>query len=1263
MSTLAPGSRRLTTRHLSIRVPWHDTDWTGHVCANPKGNASCMILKRIYADRDDEAEQERAGQAMEDLDRAARPPCMSERVTFMRPTAGSLYQDHAYRRFSERHKHFIETEISLPPYSAACIPYRWMRVDDATELAQRLSLGFRPELEPDLGFKTAWVQQIDNQRVMLDTFFSAIRPTESLCFFYAKRTPLSDDARRVIVGVARVRRVGEGIEYRYDRPAAQAPWRGMLWERVVEHSLRPGGSDGFLLPYHRALEQAARDPSIDLEGLVAFAPDESFDEYSDGSEHVTHDSAIQSLLACRNALEAMGKVVPGDLDAPMAWINEELGRLWRLRGPYPGLGAALVAFGFTQSGVLIAQEIGEAQRLAGQEWNEDPWPLVEEVLNEPAKLGPELSSQVDRSVAARWPSLLEPRRALLKLLARFSLTPDQATRFYVSEERKRRGHSVSDADLLQNPYLLFELDRHEPDAISLHTIDRGLFPDRVVREKHPIPAPACLEGALDARRLRAMFIYQLELAQSAGHTLLGQDQLIQKIREMEVDPPCSLSGDDLGRLEGSLTEVMVRQPFADGSPAWQLKEQVACTELIRRTVTLRQRGRPHAGTHDWQALLARRFGPMPSGDEEERLAREEKAAALEALYRNRISVLVGPAGTGKTTLLQLLCERPDIVEGGVTLLAPTGKARVRMETQIKMRGATIAQFLTPHRYDARTQRYHLSAAEKRPCGKTVIIDEASMLTEDQLAAVIEAMEAPDRLILVGDPRQLPPIGAGRPFVDIVRQVAPEEISGARVKVAGAYAELTVLRRQRPTGGEAHDPEPPTRADLQLAEWFSGRPPSSDAIWAELKSGRGGEHLDLIQWDTEEDLRTRMLEALVKHLKLTGLNDELGFAVSIGATLDETKRYAYFNSTWIKDGQVKSDGAGPAAENWQALSPMRGLGYGVESLNRLIQQHFRAGMRDLARGPHWKRKVPSPMGREEIVYGDKVINLRNHRRDDMYPAERGAGYVANGEIGIAVGQFKRQNAPYKGAPWKLEVEFSSQKGVTYGYSGRDMGEESEPVLSLAYALTVHKAQGSEFGIVFLIIPQSCPILSRELLYTAFTRQKDRLVILHQGEVDALKTYTTDAHSETARRLTNLFKPPQPWANQEHFLEEGLIHRTVPGYLVRSKSEVIIANLLHQLGLRADYERKLVGPDGGFRYPDFTIDDPESGLTVYWEHLGMLSNARYRRDWEKKLAWYRAIGVGIDDFSADGRRLVTSVDGPDGSIDSAAIAQQIAEVFGR
>ena len=139
---------------------------------------------------------------------------------------------------------------------------------------------------------------------------------------------------------------------------------------------------------------------------------------------------------------------------------------------------------------------------------------------------------------------------------------------------------------------------------------------------------------------------------------------------------------------------------------------------------------------------------------------------------------------------------------------------------------------------------------------------------------------------------------------------------------------------------------------------------------------------------------------------------------------------------------------------------------------------------------------------------------------------------------------------------------------------EFGEEGTPPLELAYALTVHKTQGSEFGTTFVVLPNPCWLLSRELLYTALTRQTERLVILCQGSFLDFRKYSTGYFSDVASRLTNLFRPPRPkkllFEQKERILEDGLIHRTERGDLVRSKSEVIIADKLHHRGINYAYE---------------------------------------------------------------------------------------------
>ena len=292
-------------------------------------------------------------------------------------------------------------------------------------------------------------------------------------------------------------------------------------------------------------------------------------------------------------------------------------------------------------------------------------------------------------------------------------------------------------------------------------------------------------------------------------------------------------------------------------------------------------------------------------------------------------------------------------------------------------------------------------------------------------------------------------------------------------------------------------------------------------------------------------------------------------------------------------------------------------FGVNDINRRIHERFRANFMELALRQR-PRKIPKPLGAEKIVYGDKIINLSNHRRDGkrVYPQPGALGYLANGEIGIAVGHFRSKARNW--VPTSLEVEFSSQPNHTYKFNESDFRDEGEVALELAYALTVHKAQGSQFGLVILVLPEGHPILSRELVYTALTRHQDKVVVMHQGQRSLLKELTSPHHSETARRQTNLLANCRmlefPQSQDSVFLQEGLVHRTSKGLAVRSKSELVIAEALGTAGIDFEYEKPLTF-HGQTRYPDFTIEDEIYGRTVYWEHLGMLSNPEYRTAWER------------------------------------------------
>jgi ATP-dependent exoDNAse (exonuclease V) alpha subunit len=234
---------------------------------------------------------------------------------------------------------------------------------------------------------------------------------------------------------------------------------------------------------------------------------------------------------------------------------------------------------------------------------------------------------------------------------------------------------------------------------------------------------------------------------------------------------------------------------------------------------------------------------------------------------------------------------------------------------------------------------------------------------------------------------------------------------------------------------------------------------------------------------------------------------------LGANIDE-KGSAWFNAKF-----GKFEGAGRAAEAWQILSPVRQNLWGVEQIDRSIHATYKSQQIEQARKHGGYRSIPPPLGDAQIVYGDKVINNRNWSvaKSRIFPKPETQGYLANGEIGIVVGHRRTRKRDWQ--PKNLELEFSTQRGSVFTFYPGDFSDDGDASLELAYALTIHKAQGSEFDIVFLVLPRSPLMLTRELLYTALTRQKEKVVILHQASATDLQKLSSERYSATATRLSN------------------------------------------------------------------------------------------------------------------------------------------------
>lgn len=1267
----------IPTHHLSVRVPWHDAGWNGKVCCNPRENGSCMFLPRINQSKNPDQEENMAESWLHELAEEQLPPCIGEKVHFMSPHKVYKKVKHPYSKNGnneEFYGHYKETTYCYPGYSFSVIPYNWMlknAKDNSSNLATGLQIPYEPDKEPKLNFENTWVQEISNQSALLDTFIKPIVPGSSLVFIYAKNVPFIDTTSRILIGVGHISEIGKLTEYEYDESKPKK-FRSTLWERPVFHTIRDVFDNGFILPYQEFFKMAVNDDTIHIPDYIAFAP--TFEEFSFGSEWVTNDSAIESLLILHEKLKKFEALLPNkNYENQLKWIDAELSRIWKMRGPFPGLGAVLSGLKINE-GNLIAWELDKLIRdKEKDEVVKNPWDFVELIFKgDTSFLSKNLKAKISDTQKATWKNYSKEEKEFLKLLSRMNVDNEQVESVIDAKENEQ-------IQYLKNPYLLYEKSRLNFVQFPLAIIDKAIFADAKILERFPLSEHTDISTSLDQRRIRAFGTEILELAGVDGHTLLTDSQLVTRLDEQPLQPLCNPSIRNLIAIEDFLKDEVIRCVLDAEKEVYyfKLNRFDELKNKIKSFVQKRiKRNINPPIQEDWLSLIENKFKKIDTSkpewyQERDRLARKEKAHALDVLANSRVSVLIGPAGTGKTTLLNILCEQPFIISGTVLRLAPTGKARVNMGKD----AMTLATFLyKAKRYDPETQRYYMNPDAEQKKFDTVIVDESSMLTEEQLAALLDALTGVERFILVGDYRQLPPIGSGRPFVDIIEYLNQEK---------KGVAELKFLFRQF---SQDNIPKEETeRLDVRLAKWFSDDDIKKQEvdIFKELTENKKQEwkNIRFIEWDNvkhlEEiliDVTNKEIESLLKSIDGKILrNPQANFDSSLGSN------YYMEKSNWSGFGIESVE----EIENWQIISPTRGNGYGTKVMNQKIQKTYRGDRKAKAIYPgkywSWKhkeerfapRKQPKPFGDEGIVYGDKVINLRNtqwNKRSNYFfnpnkiPNDKLLKYMANGEIGLHIGAYGDWDAEEKGFKRPIYVGFSSQPGYAYSFRESDFQEDGDIQMELAYAITVHKSQGSGFKTVLFILPNPCPVLSRELFYTALTRQEDRIVILHQGNFKDYRKFTTGKYSETSRRLTDLFSEPKLKIVNKKFYDTKYIQVSEKGEFMISKSEVIIADKLHNNQVQYAYEAPISDSSGITIHPDFTIEDSNTGITYYWEHLGLLTKDDYRSKWKRKTEWYERNGIIEYTKNPDAdKQLIITRDKPDGGIDSPEIKEIIDKLF--
>lgn len=1183
------------TTHLSARLAWHDGGWNGRLCAEPHLNAHCAVLQHIRDSRDDDFECERAGQSLCELEDRL-PPCSRDIGTYS-PTGFSVTH-----RDPLEFRNLPPAQEHIPPYSCCPSPYRWMREENFRDVCESENLSIR---EPDDINKTSgWVFEPDRQIELLRNFWNKLEAENALIFYYCNRgNPIDENATRMIVGIGRIKEIGQQL---YFGTRGQYQDSYPVWSRRITQDYP---HQGVRLPYQEYVDQGH-----DAGSILCRVPKNALLSFSYVGEHVSDDVAVAILERAIQSIETVksDRHVDGNWDDRLNWLNDALSEVWSNRGPFPGLGSVLQCLGFSM-GTAFQRAVLNPMAKKGE--NPLEYTLSYLCGEKEPEAGPwQKGLRTCRKIWAKVPD----RHELLKNLCRFELTPDQVQRILNPDLRIQSGINATEAELSENPYIICECDtgrwmtKNFSQPVALETIDHGMIPEgdagRFFHERDIAHD--------DRRRVRAVAHAVLKEAAENGDTVLPFMDLWSRIcghftRRRECTPDRGIIIREQDFYKNRFWVDFEHEPHLIALKSLHgLEQHIA--GIIKRRAKKRLR---NTDRHiDWRRALEKDTDFGKPASQRAAAAIKDQENALQTLFERKLSVLAGGAGTGKTSVLKVFLNAVESIEGrqSVLLLAPTGKARIRLATKTKRNAMTIHQFLLKQGWFQPDIFVLKEKSDKDPYpANMVIIDECSMIPADLFGTLLKALDHGPlkRLILVGDPYQLPPIGPGRPFVDVIEWLDTHNrhcIASLSVCMRTADHHSDIGRKSPDTSTENHS------MALTFAESYRNTDvtPGDDEVLADLAAGKAGGDLEIVYWDGHDDLMEKLKKQMATLLNI-GDNDYAGFNCSLGI---DTKQ-------WAK------------SEAWQILSPARIHYFGTDELNRLIQREYKGGL--IKRGQNFRSGQPKPFGEQEIVWTDKVIQVFN-RSFEGWPRNTGLDYVANGEIGIVTRSVKRKNSSDY-----VQVIFSTQTGVSYRYYRSEVDDN----LELAYALTVHKAQGSDFDVVFLIIPQSASTLSRELIYTGLTRFKKKLVLLVERDIQPLLTLRNPDQSATRLRNTRIFELSIRSENQPGLYPEALIHRTQKGTAVRSKSEVIVADILDSLGLSYEYEKPLYSKTNpvDFRLPDFTVSF--EGDIFYWEHLGMLNLPHYRQAWERKRKWYEENGY------AD--QLLTSEDGEDGSIDAEKI----------
>ncbi|MBE6923767.1 MAG: ATP-dependent RecD-like DNA helicase [Ruminococcaceae bacterium] len=580
-------------------------------------------------------------------------------------------------------------------------------------------------------------------------------------------------------------------------------------------------------------------------------------------------------------------------------------------------------------------------------------------------------------------------RQLLELFTQHQLPAELAVRTY-----KLYGEQTMEL-LYDDPYLLMDDGLEAPfGAVDRFAIELGVAGD-------------------DPRRVEAGILFELNYNLSAGHSFLPEDKLIGATAQL-----LSLEPD-------TIREGIARLLDADRLVRGKLAGIVV--EYLPQLY--------HAEMYCTRRLLAHSHASFPEPRGLEAMVRRSaqecgiqysprQAEAIRTATSSGLLLITGGPGTGKTTILNGVLSVFEQMGLRCLLAAPTGRAAKRL-TEVTGRDASTIHRLLEATIDPATGQMVFVRDEENPLkADVVIVDEMSMVDIQLLHSLMQAIPENKRIILVGDPDQLPPVGPGFPFNDMLRS---EMLNSVRLTEIFRQAQesLIVMNAHRVNHGQM-----PNLRDRK-----------SDFFFLPCRS--------------EDEVSRTITDLCIRRLP---------------------------QNMGILPDQI------------QVLTPTRKGGVGTVALNQLLQASL---------NPPAPTKKERAFGNYTFREGDRVMQIRNNY-DIMWKRcdgnEVGAG-IFNGDVGIVKSIDPQMEL--------LTVVFDDRE-VDYEF---DQLNELEP----AYAMTVHKSQGSEYRCVVLSgWGGSAYLLNRSVLYTAITRARELLIIV--GREDTVSTMVQNAR--VGRRYTGL-----------------------------------------------------------------------------------------------------------------------------------------------